>query len=147
MPKLIKEKLFPTILVDLIPSDEFVSVLGGAATFRCFTTIPGTTIVSVEWLVNGTLLTNLVSSFRNVSVTFNTVGGGVGILQFADLPLEYNNTQISCNATFSTGQFRSSTTTSILRILQGTFGCPDSKSREKGVGFYYRSVGDLCIAT
>ena len=95
-----------------------MSVLGGAAVFRCLTTIPSLTINNVEWLVNRMPLTDvmIMSSFRNVSVSQRN---GIGTLRFADLPLEYNNTQISCSATFSTGEVESSTTTSNLKILQG----------------------------
>ena len=93
-----------------------MSVLGGTAVFRCLTTIPSLTINNVEWLANGIPLTDVMSSFRNVSVSQRN---GIGTLQFADLPLEYNNTQISCNATFSTGEVESSATTSNLKILKG----------------------------
>ena len=96
-----------------------MSVLGGTAVFRCLTHNPSLTIDIVEWLVNGMPLNDVMSNLSNVSVEFTTVGSSVGILKFADLPLEYNNTQISCNANFSTGEVESSATTSNLKILQG----------------------------
>ena len=104
----------------MIPSDEFLSVLGGKATFRCLTPIPGAAIVSVEWLLNGIKLKDIMGNISNVSVVFTTIsnGNGIGSLLFADLPLEYNNTQVSCSANFTTGEVIS-TAASNLIILQG----------------------------
>ena len=97
------------------PPDEFVSVLGGTASFSCITS-PGSNdlITSVQWLVNDTLLENL--GLENVVTT-------LGQLRFRMLS-EYNNhTSIRCRASLISGTVSTSRDATIL-LIQGLFMRP-----------------------
>ena len=75
-----------------------MAALRGTALFSCF--IVDAAAMSVEWLINGTSLDNLMLS--NVSQEF-VIG-----LRFEYVPKEYNNTRISCigNGVLSTENSR-----------------------------------------
>ena len=61
----------------------------------------GTTITSVEWLINGTRLEDL--SLTNVETEFSQITRQ-GALVFNNISVEYNNTNIQCRATLSNGE-------------------------------------------
>ena len=75
--------------VFLNPPDRFVSTPGGSATFICLST--GMRIVSLQWLVNGSLVENL--NLTNVRTEFDN---NKGVLIFDDIPVEYNMSSIGC---------------------------------------------------
>lgn len=85
------------VTVRVFPSGPVISVPGGDATFSC--TSHSHTITRVYWLVNGTHLEEL--HLMNVTEVFDTVGNGVGTLKLKNLPVGYNTTTISCDATLS----------------------------------------------
>lgn len=106
--------VFPTI-VQISPG-QARSVPGGSAVFRC--TAFGHTTVRIYWLVNGTQLEDL--HLKNVTESFVPIGGGVGTLNFTDLPVYYNTTKIQCQARFySDRETFLSTNTAILLIFSG----------------------------
>ena len=97
------------------PSDVIVSYPGGPARIDCITFI---TTTVVQFIVNGSLLESLTLKNVTQEVLLNGMGElQGGILRFADLPAEYNNTRIQCRAEFSMGS--SQTTTSVVLLLQG----------------------------
>ncbi len=100
--------------VAVFPPNEFVAVVSGAATFRC---ISVDRIISVRWLVNSTLLNsaNLVNVQEHFSEVF-----GIGILEFTDIPREYNNTRIGCRVELGGGRILLSRDATLL-LLQGEF--------------------------
>ena len=73
----------------LNPPDRFVSTPGGNAKFVCLS--PGIRIVSLQWLVNGSLLENL-----NLSTVQTEFDDSSGILCFSDIPVDYNMSIIRC---------------------------------------------------
>lgn len=85
---------------------------GGDANFFC-QPIAGR-IISVQWIVNGSLLEH--TNLENVISEFNDFG--IGSLTFTNLPLLYNMTRIRCNATLISGNKVSSNESTIL-LLQG----------------------------
>ena len=87
-----------------------MSIPGGIATFRCLST---TTIVGVQWLVNGSLLDD-----QNVMNAEQELVAGIGILTLTDIPLTYNGTRIRCIAEFDNGE-RATTNDAVILILQG----------------------------
>ncbi len=68
--------------------------------------ISGTTITSVEWLINGTRLEDF--SLTNVETQFIELFRQ-GSLVFSNISVEYNNTNIQCRATLSNGETNSAT--------------------------------------
>ena len=77
--------------ITLNPPDRFVSTPGESATFVCLS--PGIRIVSLQWLVNGSLVENL--NLTNVRTEFDNISG---VLRFDDIPEEYNMSRIRCMA-------------------------------------------------
>ena len=94
-----------------------MSVPGGVAVFSC---AKGQQISGVQWLVNDTALQDL--NLRNVSASFSD-RLHMGILQFSDLPLEYNMTRIKCSVSTSNSEVIESER-DVLLLIQG------------GIGFY-----------
>ena len=75
--------------------EEYVSTPGGRAFFLCLT--PGTSVVDVQWLVNGTELETL--NLTNVTSTLETAGTSKKwSLNFTKIPVEYNTTTVKCIA-------------------------------------------------
>ena len=72
---------------------------------------PSRTALSVQWLVNGTLLEN--SRLENVFQAFNSISKTAD-LSF-DLPLEHNLTTIQCIGNFASGNVSSETITVLLQ--------------------------------
>ena len=92
--------IFPSKTIG-IPGDNFA--------FLCIN--PSRTALSVQWLVNGTLLEN--SRLVNVFQEFNN-GSKTADLSF-DLPLEHNLTTIQCIGNFVSGNVSSETITLLLQ--------------------------------
>ena len=86
-----------------------VSYVGATATFTCS---GGGNTVSLQWLVNGTLLNSssmdIVSEFSQIT--------HVGHLLFRDV-LKYNGTTIQCRADSSSGSITYSN--NIILLIQG----------------------------
>ena len=85
-----------------IPGDNFA--------FVCVD--PSRNALSVQWLVNGTLLEN--STLEDVFQQYNSISKTAD-LSF-NLPLEYNVTTIQCIYIFASGNVASET---IILLLQG----------------------------
>ena len=87
-----------------------VSYVGARGTFHCS---DGRDIVSVQWLLNGTLddglNMNVVSEFSQISLISN--------LLIRDVPMEYNGTTIQCRANSSSGDIIYSN--NITMLVQG----------------------------
>ena len=87
-----------------------MSYVGARAIFICSY---GEDIVSVQWLLNGTLddglNMNVVSDFSQIS--------RVGNLLIHDVPMEYNGTTIQCRANSSSGSITYSNI--ITMLVQG----------------------------
>lgn len=94
------------------PDGGVVSVPGGGATFEC--SHNSRTLTGVQWLLNGTRLQDL--NVRNVTAVFSDILE-TGYLEFTNLPLEYNTTEISCMASVNSRMSLSSD--SVLLRIQG----------------------------
>ena len=81
------------VVVQLQPTKQ-VTLLGGFAAFTCGVSF--STVVSVEWLVNGTSFNS--HQLQNVEQTFV---GIIGNLQFLNVFSDHNNTRIQCLASTS----------------------------------------------
>lgn len=97
----------------MFPTGQFVSYPGGTANFLCLS-LTGVDVIRVQWLINGTLLTD---SLSNVEVFTR----GLFKLQFFDLPLRYNMTDIGCIADLSSGKTNVGSNNVTLLLLQGRF--------------------------
>ena len=98
-------------LVFVNPPGEFVTILGGAASYTCTTSgVSDDFIESVQWLVNGTLLQDL--ELDNVVVT------AAGELRFFMVTVDYNVTSIWCRANLTSGNVSTSGDASLL-LVQG----------------------------
>ena len=98
------------------PSEVLVSYPGGPATFDCVSLVTAT--VDIHFLVNGSLLDGFTLKNVTQSRFRNNMGHSLaGILQFVDLPAEYNNTRIQCRAELSSGP--PSTSAPAILLLQG----------------------------
>jgi hypothetical protein len=82
--------LYTVDLRFVLQPEIYVSTLGGRASFTCVP-LNG---AALTWLVNGSLVDNL--NLRNVTTIYHT--GGIRVLEFADIPVEYNSTNITCVA-------------------------------------------------
>ena len=111
------------IVVDVFPPGQYVSTIGGTATFTC--SVSDGPITGVQWLVNGSELEDLNLPMANVEAVFETheTGSGHGILRFRNVPVEYNETRVTCIAiTVAMGMIRA--TDSSLLLEQGMeIGC------------------------
>ena len=87
-----------------------MSTLGGNATFRCLSTFP--VIDRVQWLVNGSLF----DLGPDVTAKFSS-DVQTGILNFTNLPLEYNMIMIQCKVTLPDERIFISNVT--LLLIQG----------------------------
>lgn len=101
----------------MFPPDPVRTVPGGNAVFRCASS--GLITIRVQWLVNGTLLENL--NLMNVTEEFTSIGGGIGLLQFKNLPIDYNMTEIQCEATLSSETTSFSINVANLLIFPGMY--------------------------
>ncbi len=88
------------ILVTLYYSNGNVFIPGDNPIYNC-ASLSGTTITSVEWLINRTRLEDL--SLTNVVTWFSQLFRQ-GLLVFYNIYVEYNNTNIQCRATLSNGE-------------------------------------------
>ena len=95
----------------------FVSYPGGQAIFGCTPLKFAVSIVDVEWIVNGSSLESLTTANRNITSIRDSMGR-YGLM-FADIPVEYNSTTVSCNVTFSKGSGISDPAS--MLILQGRY--------------------------
>lgn len=110
--------LFYNHIVSVFPPEFFVSTPGGSAEFKCIL-LGGNTLNRVQWYVNESLLETL--DLRNVSTTISAIVG-VGILNFNNLPIEYNMTRIRCVVSYTSSSNRmkiSPSPNSTLLLLQG----------------------------
>ena len=90
-------------------STKTVGVPGDRFGFVC--TNPSRTVLSIRWLVNGTLLEN--SELENVFLEFNS-RSKTADLSF-NLPLEHNVTTIQYIGNFASGNVSSETITLLLQ--------------------------------
>ena len=87
-----------------------VVAVGDTAVFTCLLSF--STLVSVEWLVNGTSLNS--SQLHDVELAFIAK---LGVIRFNNVSADYNNTRIQCLATSSTNEMMLSRTSTFR--LQG----------------------------
>ncbi len=104
-------------LVRLSSSNGDVFIPGRNPVLSC-ASLFGTTITSVEWLINGTRLEDL--SLTNVETQFIELSKQ-GILVFNNISVEYNNTNIKCRANLSNGETEDSNNFTLL--VQGETIC------------------------
>lgn len=95
----------------LNPTNELVSIPGGTATFVCRS--PGVKIISLQWLVNESLVENF--NLSNVQTEFDNRSG---VLIFHDIPVEYNMSRIRCMV-FAEGNSEPLLSHQSILILQG----------------------------
>ena len=107
-------------IVAVFPPDQLISTPGGSASFNCYSLNAGSsaedTIISTNWLVNGTRL-DFLNLGENVTTRFNEEFN-TGRLDFDNLPMTYNGTRIQCIATFHSGITLTSTGATLL-LIQG----------------------------
>ncbi len=99
-----------TSIVILSSSNGNVFIPGDRAIFNC-APLPGTTITSVQWLINGTRLEDL--SLTNVETEFSHLSRQ-GTLVFNNISVENNNTSVQCRATLSNGETVNSNNSTLL---------------------------------
>ena len=80
-------------VVDIIP-ENYVTTPHGNASFLC-TSLTGT-ITGVQWLVNKMTLEDIDDT--TIRTEFFNQFGGIGRLNFTNIPLVYNGTSITCIA-------------------------------------------------
>ena len=107
--------MIDSVVLDLQPRPHYVSTPGSRVTFTC-QSLFGAELVSLQWLVNGTLLESL--NLRNVTAI---IGDSYGILMFMDIPVAYNSTTITCAATFNSAMSQVTDTRDSLLIVQSNF--------------------------
>ncbi len=96
----------------MFPPDLFVYTPGGNATFNCLVTGSGVGDVSVQWLVNETLLEHL--NLTNVEIEQEAVPIFLSRLNFVDLSVYYNTSIVTCVATTSEPMEMANATSSLL---------------------------------
>ena len=97
--------------VQVFPPHQYVVVAGGTATFQCFS-LHGN-VISVQWLVNGSqnhTLANVMKEMR----------GSLGLFTLANIPVEYNMTNISCEVILGSSIRETAQEGSTL-LVQGVF--------------------------
>lgn len=107
------------LVVNLYPADRFISYISGPAQFTCQPFFSRNTLVSVQWLVNGTRIENLVlnQTGTNVETRFSD-HLEVGRLTFTNLQANLNNSRIQCQSTYHSGTTETSSGTTMI-LLQG----------------------------
>lgn len=93
----------PINIVQVLPFGQFRSVPDGNAMFTCVS--HGHPAVGMQWLINDRLFEN--QNLENVTEEFLDFSNGlVGVLNFTNLPVNYNRTRIQCkaNVTLPTGK-------------------------------------------
>ena len=95
--------------VQVFPLQQHVAVAGGTATFQCLSV--HNNIAGVQWLVNG-------SQNYNLANVTEAILGAVGFLTFANIPVEYNMTTLSCEIILSSSRRETAQETSRL-LVQG----------------------------
>ena len=104
----IHDHCYSLIIVFVNPTGEFITTLGGSATYTCTSSgVSDDFIQSVQWLVNDVALEEM----DNVVVT------AAGVLRFLRISVDYNNTSIRCRATLTSGSVRVSGVS--LLLIQG----------------------------
>ena len=101
-----------------INPDVFVTTPHGNGSFLCssFTSTLTGAITGVQWLVNNTMIEDIIDI--NITTKFsNSVGIGIGRLNLTNIPMAYNNTNITCIAQSGSGQ--KEVTASVL--IQGLY--------------------------
>ena len=105
--------LFSDANINIIPAGREAVVSPGInVSFFCISLVPHS-VVSMEWFINGTSSNDQV--IPNTLEAFNVAVGGS--FQFFLVPVEYNETMISCTALHDDGTEYSSGTSYLL--LQG----------------------------
>ena len=92
--------------VQVFPPHQYVAVAGRTATFQCFSIHDN--IAGVQWLVNGSQNFDLANVMEEIH-------GSLGLLRFANIPVEYNTTTISCEIVL--GSSRRETARESSRLL------------------------------
>ena len=99
--------IFLTVVFVNHPGD-FITILGGSTIYTCSTSgVSDDFIESVQWLANDTALEEM----KNVVIT------AAGVLRFLRITVEYNNTNIRCRATLTSGSVTTSGVS--LLLIQG----------------------------
>ena len=87
-----------------------MSVLGGSASFFCFTSpVSSEVVISAQWFLNDTLLED--SDIDNVQTLAGTIQ-----LRFSPVSLDYNTTRIRCRGTLTSGDI---TSDEVMLLIQG----------------------------
>ena len=98
-------------------SGVIVSYPGGPAEVECISFSIET--VDTDFIVNGSFLDSITLKNVIVENIVNSLGQSRGgIIRFADLPVEYNNTSIQCRAELSMGLHETAPRPAVL-LLQG----------------------------
>ena len=91
-----------------------MSYVGGQASLFCVPSSPtGDTITNVEWTANAVTLHPEELDFVEIETL-----GNFASLEFTNLSIEYNNTEIRCEVTFQSGN-RVTSNSATLLLLQG----------------------------
>lgn len=99
--------------VGVIPPGVSISAIRGSAFFTCFAGME--TVVSIDWLVNATVLPD---SGVNFSIEFVSEPPVFSILRLNNLTINFNNTRIGCVVLYSSGDLQAAPESSLL-VLQG----------------------------
>ena len=106
----------PTVTV--YPRGGVIAAVGGNASFQCTSTVPhGERGLRIQWLMNESAA--LVDETADQGNVVASVIHGIEVLDFINIPSEFNQTRIKCNASLSSGEQFWSATVSLQ--LQGEF--------------------------
>ena len=87
----------------IYPFGGVIAAVGGNASFQCTSTVPhGDRGLRIQWLMNESAALVNESIEQGNAVAY--VRNGIEVLDFINIPLEFNGTRIQCNASLSSGE-------------------------------------------
>ena len=99
------------LFFSVIFPDGLVTTQHSNISFFC--SAPTQTLTGVQWLINSMILEDIDST--EITAEFSNELGGVGRLNFTNIPLAYNKTNITCVAEIASAQEEFVTTTLLIQ--------------------------------
>lgn len=76
----------------IYPSGTYVTALGGEVNFNCLSVV--VQAQNAYWYLNGLPLEEHNRS--DISISFEAIGNGIGLLRFSNVPVDLNGSRICC---------------------------------------------------
>ena len=105
------------IAVAIFPHGNFVSSLGGNASFTCYPTRDDLVVEQMVWLLNGSIFEDRPDVTPDVTSDFGS-DVQAGTLKFINLSSTYNTTRVQCRAELASGELLISNDPTLL-LIQG----------------------------